>query len=686
MGGVEVDPADLEGEYEDVVFTVTGQIPAFVDGIEEDYRTALYVDENGVNEDLSVTAAIIEGEYDNEGASGLYINSQNDLFDGVIVVSGEYTIDGLTMIAEGNGEDDFAGYGVGIAVGGDARVTLNNYVYLAHGVIRYGMFVGGDDVDNPPELTINDGIILAGNPEDEDGNYLYQSNSSMSMSSSPWMLGIIATPEVRTQLIASTGIANYNNCVITSSGWGIVSSDAVDSPAEWGEYTVQMNLTDCILDFTGYSGYVSYAIGAAHNTFTGCVIGNAINSGVLDEVIESVKTDYDYDLEYESTVEIAEDGRAYNTTYALIVANETSGGTFDNVLYTGEYGVMYHKTNNVRYVPGDTDNTSDIYTDEDYAGGYTLIKDSTFYTNGAAILVKACTPAIYVENTEFVANDGVIVQLMTCDDPGMGSEYFSEVLDLTAEVEADPDYDPYDYNTKDQTIFDYAIEGMINDVQIEFTDCTGDTALNGDFYNSISVSTTGEGMTWWGQSLILSFDNCEINGAISSSSALHNAYSGYYDAEGNEVEADSIDEAIAAGAVEGRITSDDATYLGNLTNYTSPTVNNGVWVTLTNGSVWTPDDTCYITRLYVDETSAINGTVTIDGEAVELEAGVTYTGEIVVTPAEGEAEASGEATAETAAAGDTSEEAYHAYLKEFVAACPAVTDEQYLEFEALIDA
>ncbi|MCD7769993.1 MAG: hypothetical protein LUH36_07770, partial [Oscillospiraceae bacterium] len=296
------------------------------------------------------------------------------------------------------------------------------------------------------------------------------------------------------------------------------------------------------------------------------------------------------------------------------------------------------------------------------------------------------------ENTEFIANDGVIVQLMTCDDPGMGSEYFSEVLDLTAEVEADPDYDPYDYNTKDLTIFDFAIEGMINDVQIEFADCTGDTALNGDFYNSISVSTTGEGMTWWGQSLILSFDNCEINGAISSSSALHNAYSGYYDAEGNEVEADSIDEAIAAGAVEGRITSDNATYLGNLTNYTSPTVNNGVWVTLTNGSVWTPDDTCYITRLYVDETSTVNGTVTIDGEAVELEAGVTYTGAIVVTPAEAEAsaEASGEATAEaaveTAAAGDTSEEAYHAYLKEFVDACPAVTDEQYLEFEALIDA
>ena len=48
-------------------------------------------------------------------------------------------------------------------------------------------------------------------------------------------------------------------------------------------------------------------------------------------------------------------------------------------------------------------------------------------------------------------------------------------------------------------------------------------------------------------------------------------------------------------------------------------------------------------------------------------------------------EASGEASAE-AAGGDTSEAAYQAYLKSYVDACPAVSDEQYEEFAALIDA
>lgn len=630
--GVEVNPADLVGSYKDVSFTVTGQIPAFVDGYASAYRTALYYDADGLNEELSVTDAVLEGEYDDKGASGIVINSQNSNFEGIIFGGGEYTIDGLTMVAEGNGANDFAGVGAGLAVGGESKVTVNDYEFIAHGIIRHGMFVGGDTLSNPPELTINNGLILTGNPVDENGEMMYQTTSGMSMNSSPWMLGIEATPEVRSQLMASTGVATYNDCTIISSGWGVVSSDAVDGGENWGDYTIQMNLNDCILDFTGTSGYISYAIGATHNTFTGCTIGNAIGSGLMDETIQYAKEKYDYDVAYEAGVETAEDGRVYNTTYALIVANETSGGTFDDCVYTGQYGVMYHKTNNVSYVPGATDNSSA----EMPAEGYTLLKDSEFYTNGAALLIKACTPVINVENTYFHSNSGVIVQLMTCDDPGMGHAYFAENLDTSAPVEADPSYEPYDYNVKSMTQFKkYNVENMVNDVQVSFADCKGDTALNGDFFNSISVSTTGEGMTWFGQNLILSFSDCEINGNATSTTALHNAYTGFFDAEGNEVAADSVEEALAAGAVEGRILSENATYLGWLTNTPSAPVNNGVWVLLSDGSVWTPNDTCYLTVLDVEAGSVVNGTVTVNGETVDVNAGGHWTGDIVVEPEAG---------------------------------------------------
>ncbi len=638
VGGVQVDPADLNGTYNDVVFTVTGQIPAFVDGYASAYRTALYYDENGLNEDLSVLSAVEAGTYDDKGAKGIVIESYDDNFEGVIAAAGEITIDGLSMRAEGNGANDFAGVGAGIAAGGNAKLTVNDYEFIANGIIRHGIFVGGDDLADPPILTVNDGIIIGANPQYADGTTKYATASGMSMSSSPWMLGIEPTPEVRTQLMASTGIANYNNTVLLSSGWGIVSSDAVDGPANWGEYTIQMNLNDSILDFTGTSGYVSYAIGAAHNSFTGCIIGDAIESEAMADTVQYVKDAYDYEIAYEDGVQAAENGRHYNTTYALIVANETSGGTFDNTTYTGEYGVMYHKTNNVRYVPGAADNTAAIYP----ADGYTLLKDSTFHTNGAAILVKACTPVIYVENTKFDSNTGVIVQLATCDDPGMGSQYFHEVLDTSAPVEADPNYDPYGYNVKNQKIFSYQIENMVNDVQVEFKDCVGDTALDGNMFNSISVSTTGEGMTWWGQNLILSFDNCEVNGLLSSSTSLHNAYSGFYDAAGNEIEAASVEEALAKGAVEGRITSSNATYLGNMSNTPSKAVNNGVWAVLKNGSVWNVPDTCYLTVLELDASSAVNGSVTVNGEAVDVSGGGRWTGDIVVVPAAGAPSASGE--------------------------------------------
>ena len=71
--------------------------------------------------------------------------------------------------------------------------------------------------------------------------------------------------------------------------------------------------------------------------------------------------------------------------------------------------------------------------------------------------------------------------------------------------------------------------------------------------------------------------------------------------------------------------------LSNVTQTPAPTVNNGVWVKLENGSAWTPVGKNYLTRLEVSADSAIHGTVTVGGEKVAVEAGKVYAGEIVVT-------------------------------------------------------
>ena len=82
--------------------------------------------------------------------------------------------------------------------------------------------------------------------------------------------------------------------------------------------------------------------------------------------------------------------------------------------------------------------------------------------------------------------------------------------------------------------------------------------------------------------------------------------------------------------VQGVIIAKDATLLGGLTNTAAPTVNNGVWVKLDNGTVWTAVGTSYLTRLEVSADSKIIGKVTVNGAEVKVEAGKVYTGEIVV--------------------------------------------------------
>ena len=113
----------------------------------------------------------------------------------------------------------------------------------------------------------------------------------------------------------------------------------------------------------------------------------------------------------------------------------------------------------------------------------------------------------------------------------------------------------------------------------------------------------------------------------------------------------------------------------------------GPVVTLANGSVWNVTEESFVKALDVDETSVVNGIIEetdngfivkpLEGEAAEAPAEE----EAAEAPAEDEA-AEAPATAE----GDISEEAYHAYLKEFVDAVPAVSDEHFEEFCALIDA
>lgn len=68
----------------------------------------------------------------------------------------------------------------------------------------------------------------------------------------------------------------------------------------------------------------------------------------------------------------------------------------------------------------------------------------------------------------------------------------------------------------------------------------------------------------------------------------------------------------------------------------------GTSVTLGGNAVWTVADISNITALTVEPGAVLNGSVTVDGEAVDVTAGGSWAGDIVITAAAGDA--SGEAT------------------------------------------
>ncbi len=100
----------------------------------------------------------------------------------------------------------------------------------------------------------------------------------------------------------------------------------------------------------------------------------------------------------------------------------------------------------------------------------------------------------------------------------------------------------------------------------------------------------------------------------------------------------------------------DSVYWANLDPDSYNVEHHGTSLTLTNGSVWTVTDDSQLDSLVIgDDCSIIYGEATVDGEAVTLEAGSSYEGDIVITAAEGAGETVVEdaAVEEVADAGDT---------------------------------
>ncbi len=507
----------------DIRFTITDDLGGILNANlhpnnpAPDYRTALYVDENGIAENKSVLSALAACQYSSSGISGGHIASMGPLFNAVVVNNCSYEISDLDVQLTGRGGDDFNGYGACLIAAGTANLHVKNSKFETWGCIRGVITAGGKSE-----------VLFEHCTMECHGGDLREQEITDGMNEVPWVLGLSGNCRA-TNLVQGTH-TTYRDCEIRAFGWGALSTDAADGCV--------LEAENCRIEITGPSGYGSYSVGSASNHFRSCTF-------VVPD-------------------------------YALVLAQASGGrASFsDTMVSSARFGLMWHSHTN----PAPC-----------------TIEDSTFYTGMTTFLFKGCCAHLSVCRSDLRPGNGVILQMMDSDDPGLFADRY--VVCDNSNPEKDPD-------------FDVSLEHA-DDLFAEFSDMD----LDGSFFNARTgkkISAAGvpgapeSEPSFTGINLILCLNGCRVHGVISSATEHHT----------NVAPGQSITEA------ENRIE------LGQVTNEVSPAVNNGVILKLKNTS-WVVSGESHLTVLELDAASSITGSITVNGEALDPKPG-KYQGQILV--------------------------------------------------------
>ena len=529
------ESAFVAGEWSgNVILTVTERTATEYQGLTFPIRQAIYLDEDGLNEDRSVTAAVIG---DAASLSNIVITSTGENFDGIYAAAGEHTVSNATIYLTGNGRSDMVGEGAALYADGEGtRLVVEDSLVFNRGVVRTAAIAnnGASLIVKNSTLIAQDGVL----PED----YVPSADLAQMRGGFP-IGGSIGTCRA-TNLLGEGTKATYINSWISAEGWGTLSTDGCTNPFLTG--------INSVINVTGddIGGYGAYAIGNVTHRYLGCrfnvdydivsIKGGYVTLGdSTPEAVAALNEELDLRLTEEELAAIPEQGTVVNSKRFGFVASGAGeiNITGDCQIHTGEaFFLNMAQQNCILNVDG---------------------------SEGAAIW----------------SDNGILIQLMDSDNPGPSGNPYTQPDETPV---ADASFEPASADSA----------AVANFSSIELT---------GDFYNTMGYTKT-TGML----NLALNFDGCVITGVMSSASATHLQDELYINAE-------------------------DYKLFGVLDITPCETVNNGVIVSLTGGSVWNVTGESYLASLTVEAGSVINGTVTVDGTIVDTAAGGTWTGSILVT-------------------------------------------------------
>ena len=530
------------------------------------YTAAAYIADGRYEEAKSAVSAQIAGSVTDTEASGLQVESVGDYFSGLYIVNSDYAVRDASMRFNGAGGDDFNGWGAGIVVLGDSNVEIDGSVIESCGVLRSGLFTSGNAV-----ATVKDSVIVSRNDPfavayDTADNY-----ATPMMQQCPFGLGIEGN--IRASLACGAGKNVFENSLVVSNGWAVLSTDSgrsgadalvsnamvaavgeiPDDPAD-ADFTYEVNGVEWPVKVGRYgetSGYIAYA-----------------DSGVNDYAYGSAWYSPDYlGIITTGTVTMADD--SYGWSGRIGFMSHSGGGTSG------------HGTLNVSDSSFDVQN---IFAVTQLSGTYST---STTLDNVDIALAGSGADIAYL-------------QINTDDNAGGPGNTSNTITDLT--------YDEY-----------LACEAASGEPGTNFCDLNvSNSVIQGNIYNAATDDAVG---------LVVNLDNAEIDGAISS------AWSYHVDPDGNRYDQTEFACDSYTGTRDGANGVYDYTLYLRVNADPAPTVNNPVTLNMANGSKWMVTGDNYLASLTIDDTSSILGMdvkMTVNGVETPIAPGA-YTGEIVLS-------------------------------------------------------
>jgi hypothetical protein len=365
-----------------------------------------------------------------------------------------------------------------------------------------------------------------------------------------WALGLTGTN--RATQLCDEATVYYNNCVISSNGWGTLSID--------GGKKVRMYLKDSTVNLTGprARGYGAFSIGDALISFDNCTCN-----------VQG---------------------------YPLLIGGhgDKSDGAFTGgtVVNSTLYGAMLFRTTN---------------------GELKVDKGCVFNTDSSTFVVKGASASINVDDAKLNAGNGVILQLMDNDDPGMGPARFIPPVGADVPVPG-----------RDLTVTDPNEDVFMNISNMD---------VKGNFYNSTTNLKANTRET----PAMPDIPGGADGGGMHIDSKIQQGVKNL-DLKLVKTKVDGIISAAKAAYKEGTVIIEpgNCKELSAVTQTAAEPVNNGVIVSLDKNSVWTIAGTSYLTSLTIAKGAAVKApegktlAMTVDGVEVPVVPG-TYTGKIAIT-------------------------------------------------------